>query len=513
MKYGMNKYRLLLLAILFIGLFFRIYNLSERSIWLDEGFSIRFAHFALPQILTIPENHPPLYYLILHWWMKLFGDSEFSIRFLSVIFDFLAMFMIYKIGIRIFGDRRDVGLLSAVLLGLSTFHIAYSQDARSYTLSTLLTLLSMYFFIKLLEERSYGVLMSYVLFSVLLMYSHIYGLFIIAAQNIYVVTLSLLSKGTYQLTFRRWILIQIILIVLFALWLPTLISRTLTEQSTFWAPKPSIAAVIDVFSKYSGAMISYQSNSPLLYQSSLLLLLFLLVLSSLSIIGLEKTNGRIDWRNFFTSLDGYSWRARLLNTDKIYFLLVWLLTPIILPFIISQFSTPIFILRYTIVASLAFYLLIAKGISSISHKYAKSIIIGIIIVFSLVYIREYYTKPFYLEQWRDVANYVDTNAKNKDLLLFHQGDCQDMLFDYYSKRTDVIKKSFPPEIGWKSQIDEGDIKKLGPTVEGYNRVWVILAHHNVDTEGLITKTLMESYHLSYHQRYTGITVYLFEEKE
>jgi len=98
-------------------------------------------------------------------------------------------------------------------------------------------------------------------------------------------------------------------------------------------------------------------------------------------------------------------------------------------------------------------------------------------------------------------------------LLFHQGDCQDMLFDYYSKRTDVTKKSFPTYTKWKSQIDESDIKELKATLEGSHRVWVILAHHSGDTKGRMAQALMESYQLSYHKEYAGITVSLFEKKE
>ena len=144
---GLIKNKLiLLLGILFIGLFLRVYDLGNESIWLDEGCSIRFANLNLSQIISVRDNGlPPLYYIILHWWINLFGDSEFSIRFPSVIFSFLAIFMIYKIGNQIFD--KDVGMLSSLLLGLSVFHIHYSQEARTYSLCVLLTLLSMYFFI------------------------------------------------------------------------------------------------------------------------------------------------------------------------------------------------------------------------------------------------------------------------------------------------------------------------------------------------------------------------------
>ena len=96
-----------LLAILLIGYFLRVYDLSNESIWLDEAFSIVSAKLNLSQIFFRPETNPPLYYSILHLWINLFGDSEFSVRFPSVLFGSLSIFMVYKVGNEIFD--KDVG--------------------------------------------------------------------------------------------------------------------------------------------------------------------------------------------------------------------------------------------------------------------------------------------------------------------------------------------------------------------------------------------------------------------
>lgn len=491
---GLMKNKLLLiLAILFIGLFLRVYNLGNESIWLDEGFSIRVANLNLSHIISFHDNNPPLYHIILHWWINLFGDSEFSVRFPSVIFGSLAIFMMYMVGNQIFD--KDVGILSSLLLGLSVYHIGYSQEARTYSLSVLLTLFSMYFFIKLLKKGEQKNLVGYILSSILLMYSHIYGLFIIISQNVYLIALFLLSKEAYKPSLKRWILIQVILIFLFAPWATTiLISQMSNTQSISHIPIPSKMSIIGSFITYSGSQ---------------LLLLPFLILSSYAIIVYEKTNGNFDWRNVFKSLEGYCWKIRLLNTGEIYLLLVWLLTPIILPFIISKFSTPIYSTRYTIVASLAFYLLVAKGIRNIRNNHVTSIIISVIIAFSLVGVWEYYTK-INKQQWRDVANYIDTNATNADLLLFNPGYYKDSVFDYYSKRADLIKKPFPKE---GPHVNEENIKELDPAIKGYKRVWVILPRDpNGDKKGLITSTLNDSYDQLYHMSYKGINLFLFGKK-
>lgn len=179
----------------------------------------------------------------------------------------------------------------------------------------------------------------------------------------------------------------------------------------------------------------------------------------------------MDRRCFFKSLESYHWKIRLLNTDKVNFLLLWLITPIILPFIISLFSQPIYFTKYTIVASSAFYVLIARGISNMHSKYVKSITISIVITLSLISIGGYYTK-INKEQWREVANYIDTYAHNEDMVLFNAFYCMQP-FNYYSRNDLIVKKRFPEK---GKNVDEENINKLWETVKHYDRVWVILSH-------------------------------------
>ena len=476
----------ILLMILLLGLILRVYDLGNESLWLDEGFSIKFAKLSLSQIFFLQENSPPLYYVILHFWINWFGDSEFSVRLPSAIFGFLSLFPMYAIGKHIF--NREVGMLGLLLLSLSKFHIHYSQEARTYSLTVLLTLLCIYFFLKLLKEINYAIIFGYILFSTLLIYSHIYGLFILIFQNIYIAALSLFSKEDYELKPSRWILIQIVIILLFAPWVDIFINRIVAIQNSFWIATPSLSSIKRSFIAYSG-------SQSLLY---LYMLIFLF-----SICQFEKISGNIKWVSIFQSIKSYQWKLRLLNPEKISLLLVWLLTPILLPFIISQFSTPIYHTKYTIIASLAFYLFVAKGINTIKHRYLKAAIMGLIIAFSLVGIRGYFTKIMN-EQWRDVAKYIDTHAAGNDIILFYP-DIQDIIFNYYSKRTELAQKGF-------RQDNQNYLKELYPTVNSYKRVWVVI-RYPTDNKELVVQKLIENYNLSFQQQYEGIHLLLFENGE
>jgi mannosyltransferase len=178
-----------LCAILIVAAFLRIYHLGTESLWLDELISTSFANekdsWAIIERSQTDPNFPT-YYLFLHYWVVLFGDSEYSLRFPSALAGILAVLAIYKVGRRLFG--YGTGLMAALVLAFSPFHIFYSQETRVYALMALLGLLSFYFFLKVLRERTLTGQVGYVLCTSFLLYSHVYSLFTLLAQNIYFFT-------------------------------------------------------------------------------------------------------------------------------------------------------------------------------------------------------------------------------------------------------------------------------------------------------------------------------------
>jgi uncharacterized membrane protein len=124
-----------LFSIIAIGFLLRAFHLGRESIWVDEGFTYRLAKFTLPQYIenvlgTLRNILPPLYFQIMHFWSGIFGNSEFSLRFPSVIFGTLSILLMYFFAKNIF--NKEVGLISSILLSISLFHMQYSQEARMY---------------------------------------------------------------------------------------------------------------------------------------------------------------------------------------------------------------------------------------------------------------------------------------------------------------------------------------------------------------------------------------------
>ena len=503
------------MILLLLGLSLRIYNLSGESIWLDESISIKLASYSgLFEIAKEKWFDFPLYHFILHYWIVLFGISESSVRSPSVIFGVLILFMSYKVGALIF-DKK-VGILSTFLLSLSAFYIQYSQEARMYNLMGFLTLVSMYYFVKFIKEKSIAVAIKYLISSLLLISTHLFSVFIVLSQNLYIFTLFFLSKDIPVNKLKRWIVLQAILFISFvsAVLLVYLLSSNIfiflaKYSKEWWIPRPSFASIVVSFLEYSG---------------SLQLMLLFFALTILAIFNFQKSSGKVAFRGFFDSLEKCQLSFNLEGAKNSYLLLSWLFLPICALFLISILVFPVYWTRYTIGSSLAFYLLVAKGIRNIRNNYVSFLVIGMIVLFSLMNVVTYY-REINNENWRAVAKYIDDNAKPSDLLIFTPGHAL-MPFKYYSKREDLQKRHF---LEIYETVNEENIKRLENVARGqHERIWVIVSH-NRDPHGLIKNYFSKSFNLAYSAEYlrsrfvnirlgdlinkeeVAITVYLFSK--
>ena len=138
-----------MLPIIILSFLVRIISLNQ-SLWLDEAISYSAVrNYNLLDIITkfIPGDvHPPLYYLVLKLWTDIFGYSEISLRFPSVIFGVITVWVVYKIGRKLFDEKT--GKIAALFLALNPLAIYYSQEARMYSLAMLLVALSVWMFLE-----------------------------------------------------------------------------------------------------------------------------------------------------------------------------------------------------------------------------------------------------------------------------------------------------------------------------------------------------------------------------
>jgi mannosyltransferase len=495
---GITQSRLFLIVLALataLGAGFRIYRLGAESLWLDEAVSIETARESPAGVIheTARDVHPPLYYFTLHCWRGLVGDSEFAARFLSVIFGVAAIPLTYKLASLLFD--RVTGIFSAMLLAWSHFNIEFSQEARMYSLLALLSLASLYFFLRLLRNKATALdLAGYVVCSSLLTYTQVYAFFIIIAENLFVLFLFFSSRDLFRRLIRRWLLMQATLLLLFVPWV-TVLMRQISEHKNFWIRPPTFFELRYTFLQFAG---SYE------------LLFVLAPLAALPVVCLiaEKlSRGHAD-TNETSDTKSLSSEFPLTRNERIGFLILWLACPVLLPFIASYFVTPFFLAKYTIAASPAFIVLAARGLRMFSWRWASIGLLILVVILAQYDLFAYWRTPR-KDRWRDAVAFFNQTARANDLVIFSDPSGE-APFDYYASRGGLIEKPFPD---YNQQLTADNVAALlRPVLDKHERVWLVLSHQG-ELGPLIPKQVSEWYDLLAHHTEPGVEMYLFQKKE
>jgi mannosyltransferase len=463
----------------------RFYGLDRRSIWLDEGYSIHFARLGPAELVrqvVATDTHPPFYYLTLHLWMTLFGDSEAAVRSLSAVAGCATVAVVFAIG-RIVADR-SVALLAAALIALSSFNIQYSQEGRSYSFVALLTALSFYFFLKMWSSPSRLHQAGYVLTTLALLYTHLYGVFVVIAENAAFALAPAVQSGAARrpLTYRRWVAIQAVLVTAFAPWLFAVAAqgrRVISTQGEL-VDRPQATEVVSTLSGYTG--------------SSLPAVIGIAIAFAVAVAGWlrsRKTTHRSD--PSVTEPRG----------SRTVILGLWLLVPIALPLLVSLLVTPIFLFKYTIPASLAFYLLVALCWRKLGSRTAIAVGAVVLVGFALPTVE--YAFDDQQENWRGAVSSLEERAEHHDLVLFDAGFTQHV-FNYYSRRPDLVQRSVSDGSGRHPAAVR---RRVRAAAAGRPRVWLVHSHTRNPVH-LTGRVLGRSLVRRSHRSFEGVDVYLYE---
>jgi len=175
--------RIFFVLIATIGILLRLYNINV-EFHQDELFSVQAASPALAHVLCNAlqdSTHPPLHLVLLHIWMRIWGNSEVSARALSILASALFLLLLYRLALR--WMRAPSALFVLLLCAVSPYFVYYGQLARPYSLAMLLSTLSIYLLYKSQDESAnsrykilYGVSCAAV------MYTQYIGVFILVPQ-------------------------------------------------------------------------------------------------------------------------------------------------------------------------------------------------------------------------------------------------------------------------------------------------------------------------------------------
>jgi uncharacterized membrane protein len=174
---------LVLAAIVLAGLGLRL--AVTRGIWLDEAISIHQARLPLDDLFRTLYNgdrQPPLHDLVLWLTIRAFGHGEFAVRLPSLIAGTLVIPVLYELGRELY-DRRT-GLVAAAFAAVSPVLIWYSQEVRMYEFVALFGLLALLMQLRAIRNGTMLNWAGYILATATLLWSHYFGLILIAVQQL-----------------------------------------------------------------------------------------------------------------------------------------------------------------------------------------------------------------------------------------------------------------------------------------------------------------------------------------
>jgi mannosyltransferase len=202
--------------------------------WIDEGISVGIASHPLTDIprALIEDGSPPLYYILLHGWIVLFGASEAATRSLSLLFA-LATVPAAWWGARSIFDAR-AGAIAAGAAAGCPFLTLYAQETRMYSLVALLSLLASASFVLAFVQGRRSQLVPLGGWLVLLLYTHNWGLFLCAGMA--AAWLVLWRRG--RIGAREGLLLAAAVAVLYLPWVPSVLSQA-AHTGAPWSERPS----------------------------------------------------------------------------------------------------------------------------------------------------------------------------------------------------------------------------------------------------------------------------------
>jgi hypothetical protein len=498
----------------------RLHNLEQFSFWTDEGLTPERAGYALAEILrntiyiqgvATRDTHPPLYYLMIHFTRRAFGESDFAYRYPSVLFGVLLVPLLFQFG-RLLdnkvagwqGDRVTntrlvtplplhpltrspahsvVALLSALLTTVNPLQIYYAQEARMYTLLVLLGAAASYVLARALtrppaarRQLAFD-LGAYAVLAGLALYTHYTAVFLIAAQAIF--WLWLLWRAGLQ----RWIIVAGVAAVLLAIpLLPYTIPRLFSGAEANYHPVAPLVMLRDVVHFFHlGLTTDFAHWGVRLLDAAALLLLLL---------GLWAAG---------------AWRIRA-------FLLLYLLAAVLGLMAGSLLFKPMYQgARHTMLGSPAFMLLLALGVvwvagggwqgargkragdnrqimvgrrqSAVSHSPLSTLhsplftlhwplaTLALVVIVSgaAVSLNNLYNNPLYgKDDFRRLIRYMEQRAGERDVIVYNNAVLLP-LHEHYRTRPDIDVTALP----LYPQFASGTEPELPALAASYDRLWFV----------------------------------------
>lgn len=495
---------ILFFLILISAFLIRLHDLGDASLSLDETASLYFSGLPLSTLwVTAYDPTPPLFYTI-EKLALLFGESEFILRFPSVIFGVATIYLVYRAALETAG--HTAALAASLFLTFSSGNIEYSQEARAYSL---LGLCISGAFLGLIRLNAYlqgarkgtstGDLLKhggalYLLFTLAALYTHNIAVFFVFAAQLYLVWAWLYLPGRGSNLAAFWLVAHALV---FILWLPWLVAslEILGGIDKFnWLQQASPQqAIKTILAAYAFREIS--AGQPLID-------LFVVSLMVTGLYTLKRHPGLL---------------VLSLATLTASTLLVWLF----------GFYKPVFMFRTVLWGTLITAFVIGVGVARFTPAFSYSIMFLLALLGAKNTCSYFESNRAEFAQWKEAANYVDTAGRAGDAYIF----CSYYVarpYVYYANgisgttgiygydrvtngiwRGDIHMVNDKKRISWKS------VKVALPDAIPGQHLWLISAHSKIKSidYGMLVRRMLQDagYENTDYKRFLRIEVYGFRK--
>jgi len=222
---------------------------GPKALWLDEALTVNIARLPLPRLFDAlrHDGSPPAYYVVLHYWMGIFGTGTPAVRDLAATFSVATLPVAWLLG-RAVGGRR-VAIALFVLVACNPFAMRYGTENRMYSLVMLLATLAAFLVVRALQRPTIVRLFGFGAVCGLLLLTHYWALYLVAAMGLCLVTASVWGpiKAHARVTF-------VALCggcLLFLPWAPSFVFQA-QHTGTPWAAASSPMMVVETLGEYAG---------------------------------------------------------------------------------------------------------------------------------------------------------------------------------------------------------------------------------------------------------------------
>jgi 4-amino-4-deoxy-L-arabinose transferase-like glycosyltransferase len=350
----------LLGAVVLAGVGLRFYTRSD--LWLDEALSVNVARLPLSDLHAAlrHDGAPPLYYALLHFWIRGFGTGDFASRALSGLLSVATLPLAWFAGRRL-GGRR-LAAFTLVVVATSPYAIRYGTEARMYSLIMLLVFAGYLAVLRALESASPLRLALVALVTALLIYTQYWCFYLVAvAGALLVVRAVRAGAGPVRRAAQRVIGAIVVGVLTFIPWIPTFAYQARHTGTPWGNARVPWSSTAEALARFAGDD----------HNGETFILLFALL--ALAVIGV-----------FGRSLDGRRIELDLRTRPGVRAVAILAFGTLVLGTTLSFAAGSAFDSRYASVMFPFYALVVALGISLFTDPKVRAGVLAVVVLLGLV---------------------------------------------------------------------------------------------------------------------------------